>query len=86
MMEPHMIENYIFIVFVIVVNHVGFIIYQFNPWVAPTVIQIKPLRGKSSNQKINEHLILFIINNLETYFSRYRNIRNIFNGSIKYTT
>jgi hypothetical protein len=26
MMEPHMIENYIFIVFVIVVNHVGFII------------------------------------------------------------
>jgi hypothetical protein len=26
MMEPHMIENYIFIVFMIVVNHVGFII------------------------------------------------------------
>ena len=26
MMEPHMIENYIFIVFVIVVNHVGFIV------------------------------------------------------------
>jgi len=25
MMEPHMIENYIIIVFVIVVNHVGFI-------------------------------------------------------------
>jgi Na+-translocating ferredoxin:NAD+ oxidoreductase RnfD subunit len=25
MMEPHMIENYIFFVFVIVVNHVGFI-------------------------------------------------------------
>jgi len=24
MMEPHMIENYIFIVFVIEVNHVGF--------------------------------------------------------------
>ncbi len=26
MMEPHMIENYILIVFVIVVNHVGFIL------------------------------------------------------------
>ena len=25
-MEPHMIENYISIVFVIVVNHVGFIV------------------------------------------------------------
>ncbi len=31
MMEPHMIENYIFIVFVIEVNHVGFII--LNIWI-----------------------------------------------------
>jgi hypothetical protein len=30
MMEPHMIENYIFIVFMIVVNHVGFIILSFK--------------------------------------------------------
>jgi hypothetical protein len=28
MMEPHMIENYIFIVFMIVVNHVGFIMNE----------------------------------------------------------
>jgi hypothetical protein len=27
-MEPHMIENYIIIVFVTVVNHVGFICIQ----------------------------------------------------------
>lgn len=27
MMEPHMTENYIFIVFVIEVSHVGFIIF-----------------------------------------------------------
>ena len=29
MMEPHMIEHYIYCVFVIVVNHVGFILYFF---------------------------------------------------------
>ena len=29
MMEPQMIENYILIVFVIVVNHVGFISLKF---------------------------------------------------------
>ena len=29
-MEPHMIDNYISVVFVIVVNHVGFIIFVIN--------------------------------------------------------
>ncbi len=29
MMEPHMFENYILIVFVIVVNHVGFLFGLF---------------------------------------------------------
>jgi len=31
MMEPHMIENYIYSVFVIVINHVGFILI-FSPF------------------------------------------------------
>lgn len=36
MMEPHMIENYILIVFVIVVNHVGFMVGLFNmPYYRP---------------------------------------------------
>ncbi len=30
--EPHMIENYFFFVFVIVVNHVGFIIVMIDIW------------------------------------------------------
>jgi len=30
MMEPHMIENYILIVFMIVVNHVGFMFSNLN--------------------------------------------------------
>ena len=30
-MEPHMIDNYITIVYVIVINHVGFIIIYFIP-------------------------------------------------------
>ena len=29
MMEPHMIDNYISVLFVIVVNHVGFILRSF---------------------------------------------------------
>ncbi len=41
MMEPHMIENYIIIVFVIVVNHVGFRIriVQISDFVAFLSVQ-----------------------------------------------
>ncbi len=31
-MEPHMIENYISLVFVIFVSHVGFMVFDFDIW------------------------------------------------------